>query len=104
MHRIAFKMTLYTGYVEEYKKRHEALLPELENALKEAGISDYSIFIDDETNSLFGVLKANDPKLLDDLPDNPVMKQWWQYMSDIMETNAADSPVSVPLKEVFYLA
>jgi L-rhamnose mutarotase len=104
MHRIAFKMTLYPGYAEEYKKRHKGLWPELEKALKEAGVSDYSIFIDDETNSLFGVLKANDPKLLDELPDNPVMKKWWQYMSDIMETNDDYSPVAVPLKEVFYLA
>ena len=104
MHRIAFKMTLYPGYAEEYKARHEALWPELEAALKAAGISDYSIFIDEETNSLFGVLKADDAKLLDELPDNPVMKQWWQYMSDIMDTNDDHSPVSVPLKEIFYLA
>jgi L-rhamnose mutarotase len=104
MHRIAFKMILYPGHAEEYKRRHDALWPELKEALKNAGINDYSIFIDDETNSLFGVLKANDPKLLDKLPDNPVMKKWWQYMSDIMETNDDHSPASTPLKEVFYLA
>jgi L-rhamnose mutarotase len=103
MHRIAFKMTLYPGYAEEYKARHDALWPELETALKKAGISDYSIFIDEQTNSLFGVLKADDPKLLQELPNNPVMKQWWQYMSDIMETNDDYSPVAVPMKEVFYL-
>jgi L-rhamnose mutarotase len=104
MHRIAFKMTLYTGFAEEYKRRHDILWPELEALLKDTGIRDYSIFIDEETNALFAVFKADDPKLLNDLPDNPVMKRWWAYMRDIMETNADNSPVAVPLKELFYLA
>jgi L-rhamnose mutarotase len=103
MHRVAFKMTLYKGFAGEYKNRHERLWPDLERALKEAGISDYSIFLDEETNTLFGVLKASDQHLLVQLPDNPVMQQWWQYMSDIMETNDDNSPVTVTLEEVFHM-
>ena len=102
-YRIAFKMKLFPGLEEEYKKRHDELWPELQTLLKEAGISDYSIFLDESTNSLFGVLKATDPKLLDNLPAHPVMQRWWIYMSDIMESNPDNSPVQVPLKEVFYL-
>ena len=60
-------------------------------------------FLDETTNSLFGVLKAEDPKLLDNLPAHPVMQRWWEYMGDIMESNPDHSPVQVPLKEVFYL-
>ncbi len=104
MHRIAFKMKLYPGFAGEYKKRHAEIWPDLVELLKQAGINDYSIFIDQETNSLFGVLKANDVKLLDDLPNNAIMRRWWQYMSDIMETNPDNSPLNIPLKEVFYLA
>jgi L-rhamnose mutarotase len=104
MFRIAFKMTLYPGFAEEYQRRHEALWPELEVLLKASGISDYSIFLDEETNLLFAIFKADDPKLLHQLPENPVMKRWWAYMRDIMETNADDSPLAFPLKEVFYLA
>ena len=103
MHRIAFKMQLYKGFEAEYKKRHNELWPELQALLKKAGISEYSIFLDETTNSLFGFMKASDPKALDDLPAQPVMQRWWNYMKDIMETNADHSPVSVPLKEVFYL-
>jgi L-rhamnose mutarotase len=103
MHRIAFKMQLFKGFEEEYLKRHDALWPELAALLKDAGISDYSIFLDEETSSLFAVLKAVDPAALDNLPAHPVMQRWWQYMSDIMESNPDNSPVSVPLKEVFYL-
>ncbi len=103
MQRIAFKMKLFKGCEEEYKRRHEIIWPELQQLLKETGIEDYSIFLDDETNFLFGVLKIRDSIKLEELPLQPVMKKWWAYMKDIMETNEDNSPVSIPLKEVFYL-
>lgn len=103
MARVAFKMKLNAGSEEEYEKRHDTLWPDLEALLKETGISEYSIFLDRETNFLFGVLKAEDPAKLDNLPAQPVMKKWWAYMKDIMESNPDNSPVSIPLKEVFYM-
>jgi L-rhamnose mutarotase len=103
MARVAFKMKLYKGFEDEYRKRHDELWPELERLLKQTGISDYSIFLESETNFLFGVLKAENPRALDDLPSQPIMQKWWAYMKDIMESNPDNSPVSIPLKEVFYL-
>lgn len=103
MARVSFKMKLFPGLEAEYRKRHDEIWPELVELLKTAGISDYSIFLDSETNSLFGVLKAEDPSALDNLPSKPVMQKWWAYMKDIMESNPDNSPVSIPLKEVFYL-
>jgi len=104
MPRIAFKMQLHPHQETEYRRRHDALWPQLETLLKETGISDYSIFLDPETNALFGVLQAENPALLDTLPENPIMQRWWAYMADIMETNPDLSPLSIPLKAVFYLA
>jgi L-rhamnose mutarotase len=103
MARIAFKMKLHKGMEAEYKRRHDQLWPELKQLLKQVGIKDYSIFLDEETNYLFGVLKIDNPKAMDDLPNHPVMKKWWAYMKDIMITHPDDSPVSTPLKDVFYL-
>ncbi|MBL7743789.1 MAG: L-rhamnose mutarotase [Chitinophagaceae bacterium] len=103
MARVAFKMKLFPGKEAEYKKRHDELWPDLAQLLKGTGISEYSIFLDSETHFLFGVLKAEDPAALDNLPSKPVMKKWWAYMKDIMESNPDNSPVSIPLKEVFYL-
>ena len=103
MQRVAFKMQLHKGYEAEYAKRHEKLWPDLEVLLKDSGIKEYSIFLDETTLSLFGVLKVANKIKLDDLPTHPVMQKWWAYMKDIMESNADNSPVSVPLKEVFYL-
>ena len=103
MERVAFKMKLYKGMEAEYKKRHDEIWPELSSLLKEQGINEYSIFLDESTGFLFGVLKIPDASKLAELPHQPVMKKWWAYMKDIMESNKDNSPVSVPLKEVFYM-
>ena len=103
MERVAFKMELLPGFKDEYKKRHDEIWPELSALLKQTGISEYSIFLDEETNSLFGFLKAEDPKLLDTLPAKAIMQKWWAYMNDIMVCNHDKSPVSIPLTDVFYL-
>ena len=103
MQRLAFKMKLHARQTVEYKRRHDQLWPELKQLLKQTGIKDYSIFLDEETNYLFGVLKIKNPDAMNNLPNHPVMKKWWAYMKDIMDSNPDNSPVSVPLREVFYL-
>lgn len=103
MERRAFKMQLHEGFQAEYKKRHDALWPELQSLLKESGIHNYSIFLDEKTDTLFGVMEIEDPGRLENLPESPVMKKWWSHMRDIMETNPDHSPVSIPLQEVFFL-
>ena len=103
MKRVAFKMKLYEGYAEEYKKRHDELWPEMKELLAKAGISDYSIFLDEETMTLFGVHKLSDDNTADEVRDHPVNRKWWDFMADIMETNSDKSPVQIPLREVFHL-
>jgi L-rhamnose mutarotase len=76
----------------------------LADLLRKTGISDYSIFLDKDTHILFAVLTATDPAALDKLPEQAVMQRWWAYMKDIMETNPDNSPVSIPLEAVFYMA
>lgn len=103
MDRVAFKMKLFPGFEQEYKKRHDEIWPEIIALLKNNGISDYSIFLDEETNDLIGFLTITDKALLDKLPTNAIMQRWWTYMASVMESNSDNSPVSAQLKEVFYL-
>lgn len=103
MKRAAFKMKLKPGYRDEYKKRHDAIWPELKKLLQHAGIRDYSIFLDEETNTLFAVQKIDGNAGSQDLGKTEIVQKWWAYMADIMETNPDNSPVSIPLPEVFYL-
>lgn len=103
MKRIAFTMKLHPGFEDEYRRRHAAIWPELSALLHEKGIREYSIFLDEGTLLLFGFLQVDDTGRLDELPSHPVMRRWWDYMKDIMESNPDHSPVTRPLKEIFYL-
>ena len=103
MERIAFRMKIFKGQADEYQRRHDSIWPGLQDLLKQNGIHRYSIFLDEQTEELFGTLELEEPDTLDKLREEPLMRKWWDYMQDIMETNADHSPLSRPLKEVFYL-
>jgi L-rhamnose mutarotase len=101
MQRIASILRVKKGYEAEYKKRHDEIWPELSKLLTQAGIRDYSIFLDRKTGDLFAVHKVTKNNTLADLPNHPLMKKWWAANADIMETNPDNSPASQPLEEVF---
>jgi len=103
MKRVAFKMYLNEGMKQEYRKRHDEIWPELEKLLKDNGVSEYSIFLDEETNTLFAFQKQASEGGSQDLGQTEIVKKWWAFMADIMKANPDNSPVSVPLEEVFYL-
>jgi L-rhamnose mutarotase len=103
MEKYAFRMTLHPGQLEEYRRRHDAIWPELVDLLRQAGVSDYSIHYDAATNALFGVLWRRADHGMASLPDHPVMKRWWAHMADIMETRPDNEPVAVPLETVFHM-
>lgn len=100
----ALKMQLKPGAVDEYRRRHDEIWPELSALLTEAGIYDYSIFLDEETLSLFAVLSLRDDNSRDALPDHPLMKKWWDYMAPLMEVEADNRPKEWPLSLIFHHA
>jgi L-rhamnose mutarotase len=103
MKRYAFKMKLKAGHAAEYRKRHDEIWPELAAMIKNSGVADYSIFLDEETNTLFAVQKQMGSSSSQDLGNKEIVRRWWDYMADIMDTNPDNSPVSVDLVEVFHL-
>ena len=104
MKRFAFKMYLKKGCEKEYAKRHAAIWPELKQMIKDQGVSDYSIFWDKDTNLLFAVQKCDsDTNSQDTTNVDPITQKWWDMMADIMEVNPDNSPVSIPLEELFHM-
>lgn len=103
MKQVAFTMKLYPGFALEYEKRHQEIWPELAALLKEAKITDYHIFLDSASNTLFAFQQVEGEGTSQDLASTDIVKKWWSFMADIMETNPDNSPVTTPLKKVFSL-
>ncbi|WP_066630695.1 L-rhamnose mutarotase [Labilibacter marinus] len=103
MKRLAFKMHLNEGQKQEYIKRHDEIWPELKQLLKDAGVSEYSIFLDEETNTLFAFQKVDGDGGSQDLGKTDIVQKWWAFMADVMKANPDNSPVSTELEEVFYM-
>lgn len=101
--RQAFMMRLKPGCEAEYEKRHREIWPELKRLLSESGVYDYSIYLHKESGSLFAFQRTKGNSGSQDLGTNVIVKRWWAYMADLMETNEDLSPVSIPLQEVFHL-
>jgi L-rhamnose mutarotase len=99
----AFRMKLKPGNITEYKKRHDEIWPELARLLKDVGIHDYSIFLDEETLHLFAIFKLRMPNEVWRLPQDPLMRRWWDYMKDLMETHPDGRPIDWPLIQLFHL-
>nr|WP_297919371.1 L-rhamnose mutarotase [uncultured Allomuricauda sp.] len=103
MKRLAFKMKLNVAQKKAYVERHNQLWPELESLLKESGVSEYSIFLDEETHILFAFQKVTGKGGSQDLAHSKIVQKWWAYMSEIMETNTDNSPIAKTLVEVFFM-
>jgi len=103
MKRNAFKMKLKPGAAAEYQRRHDQIWPELVRELHSAGISDYSIFLDEATLTLFAVQKLADGSTAANLPQSPIVRKWWDAMAPLMEVEPDNAPVCFPLPEVFHL-
>ena len=101
--KIAFKMKLYPGMKDEYKKRHDEIWPELSELLVKAGVRDYSIFLDQDTNFLFAVMWREEDHKMDQLRSELIMKKWWSHMADIMDTDKTNEPITKPLEMVFHM-
>ena len=98
-----FKMKLFPGMEKEYKRRHEELWPEMRNMIHEHGGKNYSIFLDKETDTLFGYIEIENEEKWALSANSDICKRWWHYMADIMETNPDESPVSTDLAQMFHL-
>ena len=101
--RKSFKMKLFPGQEKEYERRHNLLWPEVKKMIHDFGGKNYSIFLDNETNILYGYIEIDNEEKWAESANTEICRKWWEYMADIMETNPDNSPVSVPLKEVFHL-
>lgn len=104
MIRKSFVMKVRPTAHEEYRRRHDAIWPELAATLREHGVGSYSIFLDASRNLLFAYVELQSLERWQAIAGTAVCQRWWAYMHDIMETNPDHSPIAEDLVEVFHLS
>lgn len=105
MIRKAFMIRARKGMTQEYIRRHQPIWPELQQALTAHGVHNYSIFLHEESGMLFGYMEVLDEALLNELPHDQVMKRWWKYMTEVLESedDTSEKAIEHSLIEVFHL-
>ena len=101
---IAFRLTLVAGKIEPYRKRHDEIWPELEAALRAAGVIEYRIFNQPGDTALFAVMRRKKKHGLEALAASDVMRRWWDMMQDVTVTGADGRPVQQALEPVYVMA
>ena len=101
--RRAFRMSVNTGSEQEYLRRHRPIWPELEATLLAHGVRTYSIFLDPGTNDLFAYVEFDSAEKWAAIAETAVCGRWWAHMRELMPSHADDSPVSLPLDEIFHI-
>ena len=104
MIRRSFRMTLKSGKLEEYKKKHDEIWPELSTLLTSLGICNYSIYFDPKDNTLIEYMELTDDNKFDQMEDLEIVKKWNIYMKDLLITKSESDfiPVVSELTSVFY--
>ena len=97
-------MRLKEGKIEEYKKKHDEVWPEITEALTIAGVTNYSIYYDKKDNTLIEYIELNDNNTFNNLEELDILKKWNIYMKNLLETKSVEdaTPVVNELIEVFH--
>ncbi|KRG07955.1 L-rhamnose mutarotase [Lederbergia galactosidilytica] len=103
MKRKGFIMKVYPDKHEEYEKRHNEIWPEMVEELRRHGARNYSIFLDKDTDQLFGYIEIADEEKWSRMAETAINQKWWEFMEPVMETNSDNSPVTIDLTEVFHM-
>jgi L-rhamnose mutarotase len=103
MIRKAFRMSVHPDQHAEYERRHRPIWQELSAVLRDHGVQTYSIYLDPATSDLFGYVEIESEARWAAVANTDVCRRWWQFMRDIMPTNADASPIARDLREVFHL-
>ena len=106
MERVCFLLRVRPERLEEYKKRHRVVWPEMLDALRATGWRNYSLFLDAD-GLLVGYLETDDFEgAVAAMEGTDVNARWQAEMADFFELPSGERPDTGlrRLEEVFHLA
>ena len=97
-------MTLKEGKLEEYKRKHDEVWPEISEILRSSGVTNYSIYYDKKDNTLIEYMELTDDNTFDQMEELETIKKWNIFMKDLLVTTSKEdaSPIVDELLEVFH--
>ena len=104
MERAGFMLKVKPGKIEEYKRHHEAVWPEMLDALRRNGWRNYSLFLTDD-GTLFGYCECevSFEACLEGMKGEDANLRWQKFMAPYFEELAGRPDQSmVQLEHVFY--
>jgi L-rhamnose mutarotase len=104
--RIGFLLKVKAERIPEYKARHRAVWPEMQEALSRNGWHNYSLFMR-EDGTIFGYVEVEESftAALEGMAHEEINERWQSYMDgffEIADGRHADQAM-VELEEVFHL-
>lgn len=106
MKRIGFLLKVKEDKLAEYKKHHEAVWPEMREALSKHGWHNYSLFMRDD-GLLFGYFETphSFQAALDGMDGEAINAKWQEFMAPYFESTEGThaDKMMVELEEVFHL-
>jgi L-rhamnose mutarotase len=105
MQRVGFVLKVRQELLEEYKRTHKNVWPEMQQALRDAGWTNYTLFARDD-GTLFGYLETEDfDRSLAEMATKDVNARWQAEMAQYFEGIGGKRPDEsfMILEEVFHL-
>lgn len=102
--RVCFVMRVRPEAMEEYRRRHAEVWPEMLDALRRTGWRNYSLFAAGD-GMVIGYVETDDfQAAVDGMQEEPVNARWQAEMAPMFEVQAAPDTSLVRLEEIFHLA
>jgi L-rhamnose mutarotase len=104
MQRVAFMLKVRPDMLEEYKRRHQEVWPEMLQALRETGWHNYSLYTTPD-GTLFGYLETPDfERAREEMAKRDVNDLWQREMAPFfVSITGRPDEAMLPLEEVFHL-
>lgn len=106
MKRVGFILKVKQEKIPEYKKHHEAVWPEMQEALRRTGWHNYTLFIRDD-GLVFGYFEAAESlqASLDAIASEPINLKWQEFMAPYFEALGGSRPdeTMIELQEYFHV-
>jgi L-rhamnose mutarotase len=103
LERTCFTFTIKPGTEDEYKRRHDEIWPEMVSALRESGISNYSLFRRGLEVIAYAECEPDAATAFAKMGATDVDRRWSEWFEEVLERRFGDDGEAMSVPEVWHL-